>query len=66
MNGKTYVAVFGIVAYEDQFGPHWTRFCFWKNYGGAGNIRFNAEPCTSWNTIGDVRLTFHTMPTGGQ
>ena len=49
--GLSYLAVFGIVTYKDQFGPHWTRFCFWKSFATQGN--FNADSCVEWNTVGD-------------
>lgn len=50
--GSAYVAVFGVVVYNDQFGVHWYRFCDWKNYSPA-TIHARSGPCVEWNLIGD-------------
>lgn len=50
--GQSYVVLFGVIRYSDQFGPHWTRFCDWKSYG-PGPRGFNARACTNWNGFGD-------------
>jgi hypothetical protein len=51
-SGKAYFAAFGIVAYKDQFGDHWTRFCQPKSYQ-AGPATFHTGPCFAWNAVGD-------------
>jgi hypothetical protein len=49
-DGKKYLAVFGIVSYDDVFGKgHWSKFCNWI----AGNGDFQAESCTRFNSVGD-------------
>ncbi len=50
--GRSYLAVFAVVTYQDQFGPHWTRFCTWKGFPEKpGN--FSARDCVAWNSAGD-------------
>jgi hypothetical protein len=53
--GKSYLATYGQVIYDDQFGEHWTRFCDWKSFSSdlQSNEYFSAGPCTVWNDIGD-------------
>jgi hypothetical protein len=54
--GKSYIVVFGQIAYKDQFGKHWTRFCDWRDYTTEVNgprPGFAAQPCTVWNMVGD-------------
>jgi hypothetical protein len=55
--GKTYAAVFGWISYSDQFGPHWTRFCLWKDYvdnvEDAESAKFSSRSCVLWNSVGD-------------
>jgi len=56
ISGQSYVAVFGQVAYRDQFRKqHWTRFCTWQSYaiGPNANQVFNASPCVHYNALGD-------------
>ena len=50
IDGRSYLAIFGLVIYGDQFGGHWTRFCNWKGYT-AGD--FESRPCVLWNAVGD-------------
>lgn len=54
-DGTSYMAVFGYVVYEDQFGTHWTRFCDWKAYSElfSGHRDFTAKSCVDWNAVGD-------------
>jgi len=47
--GRSYIAVFGIVAYGDQFGTHWYRFCNYHAYAGGAN----ADSCIAWNLMGN-------------
>jgi hypothetical protein len=50
--GNTYLAAFGIIAYQDQFGDHWTRFCTPKSYQ-TGPKDFYWRSCVAWNSAGD-------------
>ena len=50
--GNTYLAAFGVIAYRDQFGDHWTRFCAPKSYQG-GPKDFYWGSCILWNAVGD-------------
>lgn len=49
-DGMKYLAIFGIVSYDDVFGNHhWAKFCrWWANIG-----HFNAESCARFNSVGD-------------
>jgi len=51
-NGTLYLAVFGYVSYEDQFGVHWYRFCNWKPYVSS-RTDFEAQACVPFNQVGD-------------
>jgi len=51
-SGDAYLAVWGIVAYRDGFGDHWTRFCTWKTYQ-SGPKDFHTGGCVDWNSVGD-------------
>ncbi len=48
-SGKAYLAVYGIVIYEDSFGTrHWTKYCNWIPVSkGAGS--YNAPICTAYD-----------------
>lgn len=50
-NGGDYLAMYGVVAYVDQFGAHWTRFCGYQPEASEG--KFNASRCIAWNLTGD-------------
>jgi len=49
-NGKSYIAIYGSAVYEDEFGFHWTHFCFWKGYA---NGIYASEACVSYNDVGE-------------
>jgi hypothetical protein len=51
-SGALYLVAFGYVAYEDQFGQHWYRFCNWKSYA-ALRTDFHAQACVPFNQVGD-------------
>lgn len=51
-SGNAYLAAFGVIAYKDQFGDHWTRFCSSKSYQ-AGPRDFHWRSCVRWNAVGD-------------
>jgi hypothetical protein len=53
--GDFYLAVWGHVAYRDQFGEHWTQFCNWTDKGSpqASNKTFASAACVSFNSVGD-------------
>ncbi|AXC16244.1 hypothetical protein ACPOL_7044 (plasmid) [Acidisarcina polymorpha] len=57
--GRSYLAVFGIVQYFDQFGPHWYRFCAWHGYNQTVPVEFAAINCVNWNQVGDGDLRTH-------
>jgi len=47
-NGTAYVAVYGIVTYDDVFKiHHWTRFCTWVALSGSPR----ALRCTQYNSV---------------
>jgi hypothetical protein len=52
-SGRSYLAVFAQVTYDDQFGEHWTRFCTWKSFGINPSDRFDASGCIAWNEAGE-------------
>lgn len=46
--GKAYMAVYGIITYDDVFGAHhWTKFCTWP----ATNGSFHTYRCTQFNSV---------------
>jgi uncharacterized repeat protein (TIGR01451 family) len=46
--GRAYLAVYGIITYDDVFRIHrWTRFCEWIATGG----HFQASGCTRYNAV---------------
>ena len=49
--GRAYAVTFGWIAYGDQFGHHWYRFCGWRGYAPVGWA--NASKCVEWNRVGD-------------
>jgi hypothetical protein len=49
-DGRAYLAVYGIITYDDVFNaPHWTKFCHWV----AGDGSFHARGCTEYNGVDD-------------
>jgi uncharacterized repeat protein (TIGR01451 family) len=49
-DGKAYLAVYGIITYDDVFKTHhWTRFCEWDGLNGT----FHTERCTKYNNVDD-------------
>jgi hypothetical protein len=51
-DGKSWIAVYGSVEYEDTFHTkHWTRFCFWK--GLILGAPYSAKACTAYNSVDD-------------
>jgi hypothetical protein len=50
LSGEKYLVVYGEIIYDDEFGTHWTRYCYWKNYG-PGN--FAARSCSEYNSVGE-------------
>jgi hypothetical protein len=53
-SGQSYLAVFGLTFYSDQFGDHWTRFCDWKPFTNNHSLTFSASECVRFNGVGDV------------
>jgi len=51
VEGRSYIAVIGIIKYRDELGDHWLRFCDWRNY--APNAFSNAQDCVWMNRSGD-------------
>jgi hypothetical protein len=52
--GQAYIAIYGIIIYNDQFGPHWNRFCTWHIYWAPpGEAPVPALACEGWNALGD-------------
>jgi len=48
---RAYIAVHGIVTYDDIFGSHhWTKFCAWKS-GSVGT--YSAIKCADYNNVDD-------------
>jgi hypothetical protein len=50
-NGDLYVAVYGRVSYEDDFGPHWTHYCWWQRYDEKPPAEGQAKTCTEYNDV---------------
>jgi uncharacterized repeat protein (TIGR01451 family) len=47
--GKAYIAIYGIITYDDVFGVHhWTKFCKWQ---GVPNSTYHASQCTAYNSV---------------
>lgn len=47
--GKAYLAVYGIITYDDVFQtPHWTRFCDWRSFA---NGLYSTYKCTEFNGV---------------
>ena len=48
--GNNYIAVYGIVTYDDVFGvSHWTKFCLWK--GGNSKSTYMAQNCAKYSEV---------------
>jgi hypothetical protein len=48
-----YMAIYGIVYYDDIFGSWWTQFCIWTPLPVIRHTdSFSAGPCVSFNTEG--------------
>jgi hypothetical protein len=48
LSGKSYLAAYGIILYDDVFNVrHWTKFCTWNGTNGA----FAAQQCTQFNSV---------------
>jgi hypothetical protein len=46
--GESYIAFYGVVAYDDIFGkPHETRICWWRHF--HANMTASARSCTDYN-----------------
>jgi hypothetical protein len=57
-HGQSYLALFGKVRYTDDYGTHWTQFCWWKafidpNQSSTETRYFNSETCVAFTNIGD-------------
>ncbi len=49
-DGRAYIVTYGRAEYRDEFGPHWTRFCWWRGFGSkATPRRYNASSCVAYN-----------------
>jgi hypothetical protein len=53
LNGDSYLILFAQAVYADQFGKHWTRVCYWRDYDTRPSGGFNADTCVAWNSVGD-------------
>jgi hypothetical protein len=53
LDGKAYVALVGLITYSDQFGKHWTRFCFWNGDYAPKWSNFYSNPCVTYGAVGD-------------
>jgi len=52
-NGSAYLAVYGIISYDDALGAHrWTKFCKWIPRDGlVAYDRFNTLECVRYNSV---------------
>jgi len=52
-SGTAYVAVFGIIFYNDVFAntQHFVRFCSWISKAGTEHMTFSASDCTRYNSV---------------
>jgi hypothetical protein len=48
--GQSYLAVYGTVTYEDNFGAWCTHFCFWKGFRIGQDYR--TQTCREYNKVG--------------
>lgn len=48
-SGDIYLASFGQATYVDEFGPHWTHFCWWVGF--KVGARYNAATCVDYNDV---------------
>jgi len=49
--GKAYIAVFGMVGYQDIFkGRHWTKYCYFHGYGQPER-QIKAGQCANFNEV---------------
>jgi hypothetical protein len=52
-SGRSYLAAFGITGYTEQFGSHWTKYCFWQPYSTNPGLVFVASDCVKFNSVGE-------------
>jgi hypothetical protein len=48
-SGALYLAIFGKIDYRDQFGPHWTHFCWWQGFAEGAMVA--SRPCVDYNDV---------------
>lgn len=64
--GTSYVAVYGVTTYTDQFGEHWGKFCMWTSafaiQPNDPNIQYSAGPCATFNATGDGKFDDKSWP----
>ncbi len=48
-SGDLYMISYGTIDYRDQFGWHWSHFCWWRQFATPGAHKFDAFPCTAFN-----------------
>jgi uncharacterized repeat protein (TIGR01451 family) len=47
-DARAYLAVYGVITYDDVFNAHhWTKFCSWQSAGGT----FHTYQCTQYNNV---------------
>ena len=49
-SGASYLTIFGKINYRDQFGPHWTHFCWWQGFAESGAL-VASRPCVDYNDV---------------
>lgn len=56
LRGRKYMVAYGVVEYNDQFGPHWYRFCSYKAYSDSVT-KLPVAKCVGFNDIGDGHVS---------
>jgi hypothetical protein len=53
---KLYFSVFARISYDDEFGRHWTHYCWWMGFPPAKDAppaMFASRSCVEYNDAGD-------------
>jgi hypothetical protein len=51
-SGNSYLVWYARVTYADDYGSHWTQFCWWKSFV---NGYYNSRSCADYNGAGDEK-----------
>lgn len=64
-DGTDYVTIYGIIAYKDEFGKHWTKFCYYQSFNPTpiGVDGYNARSCGRYQATGDGDIAIPSIYT---